>query len=295
MTIITFVLVLAHLFRRQKSIFANANHRSQPSLAGTLWRMPRKRGRPKTPGTLCVVCNAQKRAKARTVCNVCRSSRATVATEARGLLLEEAASKEAADRVAAAAMAKKIAADAAKAAHIREADALNAAGKLRVTRAALSSKGAVPSAEATQEPSAELKEGGGRELYYDDALKAAGKPQSRVADVQRRGFVAGALRGSPPKTFGLGSATSACLLTLISVGVGLDMSAYAADTYALQGKQRQASSSTKTAKRIHFGTPKRYNKTVLLPKYTLCVSKEEKVEDSPYRWLTYCTNTCTSM
>jgi predicted nucleic acid-binding Zn-ribbon protein len=225
---------------------------------------PRKRGYAKVPGTLCTNCDAVKRAKSRTLCKGCYAASAKKVRHAREKLARDAAAVMKADRNKAAAAVTAAAAFAAEAEQRKEAEALRAAGKARVTRSVL------PCVSEKKEEERAAK--GGKELFYDDALKAAGQPQSRaVAKVGRRGFVAAALQGIHPAKFGLHAATSACLLALICVGVGMPMSAYAADTYALQGKQRQTSSSNKTAKRIHFGSIKRYNNTVLLPKYTLYV------------------------
>ena len=224
---------------------------------------PRKRGYAKVPGTLCTICDVVKRAKSRTLCKGCYAASAKKVRHAREKLARDAAAVMKADRNKAAAAATAAAAIAAEAEQRKEAEALRAAGKARVTRSVL------PCVSEKKEEERAAK--GGKELFYDDALKAAGQPQSSAAKLGRRGFVAAALQGIHPAKFGLHAATSACLLALICAGVGMPMSAYAADTYALQGKQRQTSSSNKTAKRIHFGTVKRYNNTVLLPKYTLYV------------------------
>ena len=224
---------------------------------------PRKRGYAKVPGTLCTNCDAVKRAKSRTLCKGCYAASAKKVRHAREKLARDAAAVMKADRNKAAAAVTAAAAIAAEAEQCKEAEALRAAGKARVTRSVL------PCVSEKKEEERAAK--GGKELFYDDALKAAGQPQSSAAKLGRRGFVAAALQGIHPAKFGLHAATSACLLALICAGVGMPMSAYAADTYALQGKQRQTSSSNKTAKRIHFGTVKHYNNTVLLPKYTLYV------------------------
>lgn len=224
---------------------------------------PRKRGYAKVPGTLCTICDVVKRAKSRTLCKGCYAASAKKVRHAREKLARDAAAVMKADRNKAAAAVTAAAAIAAEAEQRKEAEALRAAGKARVTRSVL------PCVSEKKEEERAAK--GGKELFYDDALKAAGQPQSSAAKLGRRGFVAAALQGIHPAKFGLHAATSACLLALICAGVGMPMSAYAADTYALQGKQRQTSSSNKTAKRIHFGTVKRYNNTVLLPKYTLYV------------------------